>query len=732
MSTVIVKSQYTAAELAAMLLTGLPTSKVSIIALADRQNWSYTEVSGRGGLRREYTPPAEVMELIRRAATKQLAATITPQNMPAIAPQSSLAHTEAQNLTADARKGVLDALNAVMQRTGYPLKRAAKYLIDIARNGDASPQLVAMLKLARDGRGRSSDDGLPSDRSLTRFVEYQKTASLVPKVRERDMNVPVWAKAFMSYYQRPEKPTVEHAYKLFCQSYQGDLPSIHKVRRFLSKVGAVSVQVGRMGSHELKTIKGFVRRAFDKLLPSDIYSADGHTFDAEVQHPMHGRPFRPEITSVVDVATRRVVGWSVDLAESALAVLDALRVSTMVGGVPAILYVDNGSGYVNQMMTDTATGLMARLGTEMVNSLPYSSQARGVIERLHQTIWVKAAKEVPGYIGKDMDRQAKLQVFKLSRQAIAKKTGETTVMPLMPWDLFLQFCKEKVSEYNAAPHSTLPKIIDPTTGRRRHMSPDEAWQLAEENGFNAHRITDDEARPLFRPQVMRSVRRCEIELFTNRYYSAALEEFHGTEVRVGYDLHDPHLVWIYADDGRLICTAELDGNKVDYMPQSFVERARDKRAAGRERRLEVKLEEVRAEREGMPALEVSHGISIQADIEQLRAKWAQQRETEQLLQVVSHKVIDVDCVKEAAPVEEPQDTPASNVVAIPETPQARFSKWLTLDQQLNEGGEHIEPRLKHWHQSYQMSSEFRMFYRRHQGQTGQENSTAATVLVMNN
>jgi putative transposase len=91
MSTVIVKSQYTAAELAAMLLPGLPTSKVSIIALADRQNWSYTEVSGRGGLRREYTPPAEVMELIRRAATKQLAATITPQNIPVIAPQSSIA-----------------------------------------------------------------------------------------------------------------------------------------------------------------------------------------------------------------------------------------------------------------------------------------------------------------------------------------------------------------------------------------------------------------------------------------------------------------------------------------------------------------------------------------------------------------------------------------------------------------------------------------------------------------
>lgn len=728
----ILKSHYTASELASMQLPGVPKTKKGVLLFVERQGWNYRETSGQGGVRREYIPSTEVMELIRQAATKQLAATITPQNLPVVAPQSTIAYTESQNLTADARKGVLDALNAVMQRTGYPLKRAARYLIDIARNGDASPQLVAMLKLARDGRGRSSDDGLPSERSLTRFVEYHKTSSLVPKVRERDMKVPAWAKDFMSYYQRPEKPTVEHAYKLFCQNYQDDLPSIHQVRRFLNKVGAVSVQVGRMGSHEIKTIKGFVRRAFDKLLPADIYSADGHTFDAEVQHPMHGRPFRPEITSVVDVATRRVTGWSVDLAESALAVLDALRVSTLVGGVPAILYVDNGSGYVNQMMTDTATGLMARLGIEMVNSLPYSSQARGVIERLHQTIWVKAAKEVPGYIGKDMDRQAKLQVFKLSRLAIAKKAGEATSMPLMPWDLFLQFCKEKVAEYNAKPHSSLPKIIDPTTGRRRHMSPDEAWQLAETDGFNAHRITEEEARPLFRPQVMRSVRRCEIELFTNRYYSAALEEFHGTEVRVGYDLHDPNLVWVYADDGRLVCTAELDGNKVDYMPQSFVERARDKRAAGRERRLEVKLEEVRAEREGMPALEVSHGVRIQTDISQLRSRWAKERENEQLLQIVSNRIVDAPYQHEVTQTEELQATPISNVIAIPETPQARFSKWLALDQQINEGGETTDPVLARWHQSYQMSSEFRTFYRRHQGVSGQKNSTAATVLVMNN
>ncbi|MFZ3001959.1 MAG: Mu transposase C-terminal domain-containing protein, partial [Undibacterium umbellatum] len=610
-----VKPHYTAAELADMKLSGFPGTRGKVIAKAERELWNFVEVKGRGGIRREYTPPAAVMEAIRQQATKQLAATIPAQTLPAVKPQATIAHTEAQSLTGDARKGVLDALNAIMQSTGYSLKRAAKHLISMAQKGEASPQLVAMLKLARDGRGRSSPDGLPSDRSLTRFVDYQKSGVLVPKKREKDMNVPAWAESFLGQYQKPEKPTVEHAYRQFAKIYQGELPSIHQVRRFLDKVGTVSRQIGRMGDRELKTIKKFVRRDFSKLLPSDIYSADGHTFDAEVQHPMHGRPFRPEITSVVDIGTRRLIGWSVDLAESALAVLDALRVAALTGGIPAILYVDNGSGYVNQMMTDTATGLMARLGTEMVNSLPYNSQARGVIERLHKTVWVNAAKEVPGYIGKDMDRQAKLQVFKLSRQAIMKKATHTSTMPLMPWPLFLEFARDKVAEYNARPHRSLPKITDPETGRRRHMSPDEAWATAEAEGFAPHRVSETEARPLFRPQIVRSVRRCEIELFGNRYFNAALEDFNDTEACVGYDLHDPQMVWVYHPDGRLICTADLDGNLHDYMPQSFVERMRDKRAAGREKRLENKLEEVRAERNGSAPLEleVIKGIQITSD-----------------------------------------------------------------------------------------------------------------------
>lgn len=603
MIQVAVKTHYSAAELAGMSLPGLPRSKGKMLAKAEREAWKFVESTGKGGVRRHYLPPNEVIAAINERAAKQLVAVAPVSSLPAVRSQTTAAHTEAQTLVGDARKGVLDALNAIMERTGYPLKKAARHLLVLAREGEANPQLVAMLKLARDARGRQSVDGLPSERSLLRFADYNNSGDLVPKVRVANMSVPVWAKDFMGYYQRPEKPTVDHAYRQFAKTYQGDLPSVHQVRRFLDKVGAVALQHGRMGSRELKTIKKFVRRSFDHLQPADIYSADGHCFDAEVQHPFHGRPFRPEITSVIDVATRRLVGWSVDLAESSLAVLDALRASVLTGGIPAILYVDNGSGYVNQMMGDKATGLLARMGTEMIHSLPYNSQARGVIERSHRTIWVNAAKEVPGYIGKDMDRQARQQVFKMSRQALTAKPGEAKQMPLMAWPLFLQFCAEKAAEYNARPHRSLPKTIDPETGRKRHMSPDEAWALAEHNGFVPELITEEETRPLFRPQTIRTVRRCEIELFTNRYFDAALEEFNGEKMRIAYDLHDPSRVWVYTSEGRLVCIAGLDANVQPYKAQSVIDQARDKRLAGRENRKVLQLDEIRAERAGMYALD---------------------------------------------------------------------------------------------------------------------------------
>lgn len=702
------KTHYSAAELAELNLPNIPTTKANVILFAERMEWPSIEVRGRGGIRREYVPPAEIVEAIRVKAAQELVAT-TPAKRLALRPEDQLPliETENQSLKADARKGVLLALETLMNRSGYPLKKAARTLVSMARTGEANPQLIAMLKMARDERGRPSADGLPSERSLLRFVEYERSGQLAPKRRERDMSIPAWAPAFLAIYQRPEKPTVEHAYRQFLTLPESELPppppSVWQVRRFLSKVGNVTLQTGRMGDRELKSLKPFIRRNFDHMLPTDVYSADGHTFDTEVQHPIHGRPFRPEVTSIVDIATRRVVGWSLDLSESAYAVIDALRCAVLNGGIPATFYVDNGSGYRNHLMSDLATGLMSRLGIEMTHSIAYNSQARGVIERLHKTLWVSAAKELPGYIGHDMDREAKHNVFKLSRKALKSKPGEVTVMPLIGWEGFVEFCEQKVDTYNNRPHRSLQKITDPATGRRRHMTPNEAWALAVTNGFEPHKVTDDEARPLFRPQVLRTIQRCEISLFGNRYFAKELVEFHRDQLRIGYDIHDAEKVWVYDADGRFICTAELNGNQRDYIAKSADQRAKEKRAMGREKLILNKLTEVREELYGMPALDMMENVSIPGFMnisrEQLNAR--------------SREAIPVEVVEQAPAAVEVVQMPVSPISTewrVPEMPQDRWAEWQKLNSMREEeiGCE----KQKKWRQTYQATAEFRTYQRK--------------------
>ena len=72
----------------------------------------------------------------------------------------------------------------------------------------------------------------------------------------------------------------------------------------------------------------------------------------------------------------------------------------------------------NALIKDEGVGLKAALDFRVEHSLPYNSQAKGVIERLHQTLWVQAAKRLPSYIGAAMDREARLEQFKLTRKAV--------------------------------------------------------------------------------------------------------------------------------------------------------------------------------------------------------------------------------------------------------------------------------------------------------------------------
>ncbi len=208
----------------------------------------------------------------------------------------------------------------------------------------------------------------------------------------------------------------------------------------------------------------YVTRSTGDLLPTCVYTSDGKTFDAEIAHPIHGPPFRPEVTSVVDVATRRCVGFSIGLSETAEGVVDALRVSCEQHGVPAIFYVDRGSGFKNARLDAHMTGLMGRLGITKHHSLPQNSQARGLIERFHGSVWNPLSREYDTYVGVEMDRQARQKSFKVTRKHI-KEFGSSSSLP--SWEEFLEACTLAVASYNDKPHASLPGRMTPNSVRRQ-------------------------------------------------------------------------------------------------------------------------------------------------------------------------------------------------------------------------------------------------------------------------
>ncbi|HTN30576.1 MAG TPA: DNA-binding protein [Pseudomonas sp.] len=580
---------FTALELAG--LPGLPGTERGIKKLAEREGWEGQRRLGSKAIEYSFAvlPPEAQAALLARLVNQDEAAEST-----VMAPESALRDAIPASRLSESQRAVMLARLAFVREIErmsqvVTQQRAIMTLVGLARDGGLSPYLEARAALAND---RKTADRSLSERTLKRWLsDYRKLGEvgLAPERRRADMSVPGWAPDVLRCYQRPTKPSVEAAYAEYAAKCTGERPSIHQVRRFLAKLSPEAREQGRRSPQELKALQPFKRRSTDALRPGEVYTADGHKFDAEVLNPRTGKPYRPETTTVIDVATRRILGISIGEAESAIGVLDALRDAVTRGGMFAYFYVDNGSGFANEQVRE----VVDRLGGTMTHALPYNSQARGLIERAHQTIWVNAAKKLTSYIGADMDKHAGTKVHRISRQQL-RDTGSTRLIPTFAE--FMAGAEYEISTYNDRPHRGLTKIRDPHTGAMRHMSPNEAWEAARESGWEPMLAPADLVEDLFRPQVIRRTARGEITWAGQRYFLDALRDLHGEDVRLAYDVRDASRVWVRTLEGELLGEALLDGNASDYLPKTMIEQAVERREQGQMKRAMDKLETLTGKR----------------------------------------------------------------------------------------------------------------------------------------
>jgi putative transposase len=503
--------------------------------------------------------------------------------------------TARQRAVMNARAALLDVIEQQQIVTSQTRRQA---IIGFVGAVDENHELAETVSTANDRAKRTCKVSVRSIYNWFKLRDENGVAALAPQLTRKADSLPIWFNDFLQFYARPQKPAAAHALRMYTKSLadRSKAPNYDQVQRALKKLdksfehgGTIARHRGREGSQTLKARKAYVIRSTRGLLPTSVYTADGQTFDAEIAHPIHGQAFRPEITSILDVATRRCVGWSVGLAENTMVIVDALRMACQGHGIPAIFYVDRGSGYKNDAFDNELTGFCARLGTTKLHALPQNSQAKGLIERYNGTMLVPLAKEFPTYIGHDMDRQAGQKIHRITRKEL-KEFGTSRSLP--SWQGFLEAMAEAVADYNNRPHAG----IDGQT-------PDEAWQAQVHDGFQPVSVTKAESDDLFRPYIKRRTRRAMVEWLKNKYFHLDLEAHHGTDVLVGYDIHDASRVWIREIDqtkngerpGKLICVADFAGNEQRYVPYSYERDAIEKRHKSRKRRLETHMAEVDAE-----------------------------------------------------------------------------------------------------------------------------------------
>lgn len=681
------KGWMTASEIAAAGLPGLPATERAIQLRAQRESWPARSRKGRGG-GREYDVsrlPREAREAIVAKVAGTAPALVAPVQAPPAKATAGLA--DWQRRCMDARAAILLEIERLAAIGGQAA--AIREIIRLAGEGSLRADLQTLVPFANAKAGKAGS------RTLSRATIFRwkaEAAKGVTALAPRESvpgaggaDVPLWAPALLKLYRTGAKrPLAAVLRDVPAHLPEGvPTPTINQARRFLDRMSTVDRERGRHGPNGLLKFKAFRRRSTDGLLPMDIASADGHCFKADVAHPVHGRPFRPEVVAMIDIATRYAFGWSAGLSESTHVTMDAIRSGVEALGQFALFYTDNGAGFTSETIADEVTGLLARIGSTPVNSIPGRAQSRGKVERLQGSLWKDAARLLPTYSGRDMDNEARRRVVKLV-EADIRRVGLSPILP--SWTEFLAFAGEQVAAYNNRPHRSLGKIRDRETGKLRHMSPAEALDAARASGWEPMMLPPEVTEDLFRPQLLRKAIRGEVSLPWGRYFSKALEAFGGDMVRVAYDVHDGSRVWIRTvQDGRLICIAERDANVVPEMPASKIEHARKQRESRRLGLLQEKIALVRAEA-GPQLLELSadQPFGFAAIHETLQAEFARIH---------------------AEPVDALPIIPTVEEMLIPRDAEDRFAFWHVVDEAIRTGTP-VSERQRRWHLTYQDLPEF--------------------------
>jgi putative transposase len=549
------KRYYTAAELAAFRLPGLPKDKRRINDRALAERWALATDDkgaplarrrvGRGGgleYHAQLLPAAARLELAKRGllgdGENPNPGVADRDTSPARAGSWAWFEAQSDAVKAEAQRR-LEAVDSVEAFERGNLSRSAAVACAAADVGVGSSTMWGWLGLV---------DGVDRTDRLPHLAPRRKGGGAEAGVDEG-----AW-RFLVSDYLRPERPTFASCYERLVRDYASPrgLEVPHKrtlLRKLEREVDGRLIIAKREGAEALRRTLPPQQRSVAELQALQLVNIDGHKFDVFCRFPGSDTPARPMMVAIQDVFSRKILAWRIGETESAVLTRLAFADLFKKWGIPAECLLDNGRAFASKWITGGAktrfrfkireeepTGILTALGVRIRWATPYRGQSKP-IERAFRDLCDTVARHpalAGAYTGNHID-------------AKPENYGSRAV----PIDLFVELVSRGIAAHNARP------------GRRtetaRGRSFDDVFE-ASYTRFPIGKATSEQLRlALLAADEVRADRQSgAIVVFGNRYWSPEMSALAGSRVTVRFDPDDLTLpVHVYDTNGRFMATVPV-------------------------------------------------------------------------------------------------------------------------------------------------------------------------------
>jgi putative transposase len=356
-----------------------------------------------------------------------------------------------------------------------------------------------------------------------------------------------------------------------------ELPSYETVRRYCDSLPKSTAMLAREGRRRWnETCAPHLARGYTDVAAGSIYTADHMIHDVEVWNDdifasvEYGAPMRLRFTCIMDLRSRKIVGYCWTADGDSRSIATALRRAVERFGVPDVFYCDNGAdfkklakgarrmgeGEVEQAQTWLeGLGALQQLGITLQLCLPYHPQSKN-IERCFRTIHTGLDSIYLGYLTGNAYNKPDATVLASAEHRKLQKLGRPEESKLMPASAFIAQATTYIEQDYNAQHRHRGK------GMNQH-TPDEAFERGCPPAARRQADPDTLAMLLFERKTVQ-VRRTAVTVNKRRYMPvsatdwANLDQANLRDVVVAFDPNDPSRAVAFSEYGQKIAALALE------------------------------------------------------------------------------------------------------------------------------------------------------------------------------